>query len=676
MNLGLGVDTGGTYTDSVIIDFDSGEVITKAKALTTRHDLSIGIADSIDNLDRFEPGQIRLVSVSTTLATNSIVEGKGAPACLLGIGYDEKTLYKYGLRDSFPIKEVRLIAGGHEISGQEIRPLDVQNLKKAIVETRDLVDAYGISAYGGVRNPEHEIKARRMVEDLCDLPVVCGHELTSRLNSIKRAITVAFNARLVPVIRELLTAIKDVLHDRHINAPMMVVKGDGHIVSDRLAIERPIETILSGPAASIMGVSYLSGVKSGIVADMGGTTTDIAILRNGAPKINDDGAAVGGWRTSIRAADIHTAGLGGDSHITIDRDEKIAINPQRVIPLSLAAYQHPEIVDELKRLVHIKWTTNMLPPTDFLINGRKVDHKALNENERNIHSALQNGPKSTSALSAELKLLHPAFLDTNRLEEHGIVSRIGLTPTDVLHAEGSYSVWNSEAARLSMDIYARHLDMEPIDLIGLVKAKVTKKLSTEILSKFISEELTDPTAFDCKVCWLFLEKMLGNKMLPELDLSLSVKPPIIAIGAPVNTYFPPVASQLSAQLIIPDHAEVANAVGAITGNIIETVEILIDPIYSLTGIECYTVHSPIEKIDFDSLDEAISYAQREAERLAKERAIQAGASQQIEVKVYQNDQTATAAKGYDQSDLLLASRIKATAIGKPDLFSMLSTRDI
>jgi len=318
IRLGLGVDTGGTYTDSVVIDFSSGKIIAKAKALTTRHNLSIGIANSIDNLGKIDTDNIKLVSTSTTLATNSVVEGKGARACLLGIGYDRDSLYKYGLKDSFPIKEVRLVPGGHDIQGHEITPLNMEILREAILGTRDLVDAYGVSAYGGVRNPEHEIKAREMIKELTDLPVICGHDLTSKLNSIRRAITVAFNARLVPVIRELITSIKEVLISRGIKAPLMVVKGDGHIISDELAMESPIETVLSGPAASITGGSYLSGVNTGIVVDMGGTTTDIAIIRNGIPELKSEGAIVGGRRTSIRAADIQTSGLGGDSHINLD----------------------------------------------------------------------------------------------------------------------------------------------------------------------------------------------------------------------------------------------------------------------------------------------------------------------------------------------------------------------
>ena len=148
---------------------------------------------------------------------------------------------------------------------------------------------------------------------------------------------------------------------------------------------------------------------------------------------------------------------------------------------------------------------------------------------------------------------------------------------------------------------------------------------------------------------------------------MAVKPPIIAIGAPVGTYFPPVASRLYAQLVIPEHAEVANAVGAITGSIIETVEVLVDPIYSPAGIECYTVHSPVEKVDFDDLKSATAYAETMAERLARERALHAGAGQQMEIRIEKTDQTA--AEGYGGSDFLLASSIKATAVSKPNVFA-------
>jgi N-methylhydantoinase A/oxoprolinase/acetone carboxylase beta subunit len=209
--------------------------------------------------------------------------------------------------------------------------------------------------------------------------------------------------------------------------------------------------------------------------------------------------------------------------------------------------------------------------------------------------------------------------------------------------------------------------MEFRAFVELVRSKITEKLSTEILSRFLSEKLGDTVAFDCKTCLLLLDKVLGKEVIPEVDLKAVVGPPIIAIGAPVETYFPPVASQLNARLVIPEHAEVANAIGAITGSIIETVEVLIDPIYSPAGIQCYTVHSPVEKVDFDDLNSAAAYARGTAEKLAREKAIQAGAGQQVEVRVERDDQTA--AEGYGGSDFLLASSIKATAFGKPNVFS-------
>ena len=171
MNLGLGVDTGGTYTDAVILDFDTGMVMRKAKALTTPYDLTIGIANSIAGLGDFQVEQIKLVSVSTTLATNAVVEGRGGQVCLLAIGYNPKLLDEFGLKNAKPIKIVRVINGGHDIMGEELAPLDFEEAKRVIEETKNQVDAYAVSAYGGVRNPTHEIQLRDLIFQLTDKPV-------------------------------------------------------------------------------------------------------------------------------------------------------------------------------------------------------------------------------------------------------------------------------------------------------------------------------------------------------------------------------------------------------------------------------------------------------------------------------------------------------------------------
>ena len=130
------------------------------------------------------------------------------------------------------------------------------------------------------------------------------------------------------------------LAERGIKAPLMVVKGDGSLIEAAVAMACPVETILSGPAASVVGAHHLSGEKDVFVSDMGGTTTDIALLSGGRPVLNRDGATVGGFRTMVEAVGVHTFGLGGDSEARLNEDGLI-VGPRRVMPLSLLGHQHP-----------------------------------------------------------------------------------------------------------------------------------------------------------------------------------------------------------------------------------------------------------------------------------------------------------------------------------------------
>lgn len=661
MNLGLGVDTGGTYTDAVILDFDSGRVLRKAKALTTRYDLTVGIANSIEGLGEIETEEIKLVSVSTTLATNSAVEGRGGRVCLLAIGYHPRMLKEYGL-DAANVKSVHLISGGHDIMGEELMPLDVAEAERVIAETKDAVDAYAVSAYGGVRNPVHEIQMRALILRQTDHPVVCGHQLTSQLNAVKRAATAALNARLMPLISDLVKAMQRVLADREISAPLMIVKGDGHIMNTKVSVERPVETLLSGPAASIVGGRYLSGVDEGVIIDMGGTTTDIAVLRAGELAISQDGASVGGWRTCVRAADIRTAGIGGDSHVLLD-ENGIILSPKRVIPLSLAATFHHQVLDELKILEASRLTSILVPPCDCLLKLRDAEGIPLSYRERDVLAVLNDGPKSLIKLADEVNAVHPSLLSTHSLEEAGLVGRIGLTPTDILHAQGFYTQWNLEAAELGAQIYARQLGQSIENVIDATLSAVKKKLAVETLSKFISDETSLPSILGCSVCALLVENALdGAKSKQDISINMRVNMPLVAIGAPVEAYLPKVASMLGAKLVIPEHAEVANAVGAITGTIVETVEVTLTPVYVSFGIDHFTVHTPIDKRDFQELKDAVAYSKYIAEGLAVQKAKHAGA-EEVEVELKVIDHRGAVAQGHGD-DVFLGSIIRATAVGK------------
>ena len=314
----LGIDTGGTYTDAVLYDERSGRVVAAAKALTTRHDLAIGIqgaAGSVLEGSGVDPATVALVSLSTTLATNALVEGQGGRVGLVLIGFDEAAASRAGIVDALRGAPCIRIGGGHDAAGRACGTLGLDTLDRAITDLGDPVAAFAVAGMFSVRNPEHEIAVRDRLRVRTGLPVTCGHELSSRLDGPRRAMTCVLNARLVPIIQRLLEAAGRSFDALGVSAPMMVVRGDGALVGAEVARLKPVETILSGPAASLVGASHLTGEREALVSDIGGTTTDYALLVDGRPRIDSDGATVGGFRTMVEAVAMRTVGLGGDSEV-------------------------------------------------------------------------------------------------------------------------------------------------------------------------------------------------------------------------------------------------------------------------------------------------------------------------------------------------------------------------
>ena len=315
--LWLGLDTGGTFTDAVLLEEGRG-VIASAKALTTPWNLAIGIGNAIRAVLGLLPAgssreDVSLVSVSTTLATNAVVENRFSPVCTLLIGFDDAMVERSGLQRPVGGGLVVRVRGGHTATGEESSALDEAAVALAVAEHDSRVEAFAIAANFSVRNPAHELRARKLIRALTPKPVTCAHELSSKLDAPRRALTAALNARLTPQIRHLIEALARVLAEAAIEAPLMIVKGDGSLMQAQVALEYPVETILSGPAASVVGAGFLTGLDDFVVSDMGGTTTDIAVVAGGRPVIRAEGALVGGWRTMVEAIDVRTSGLGGDS---------------------------------------------------------------------------------------------------------------------------------------------------------------------------------------------------------------------------------------------------------------------------------------------------------------------------------------------------------------------------
>ncbi|MEM9125420.1 MAG: hydantoinase/oxoprolinase N-terminal domain-containing protein, partial [Pseudomonadota bacterium] len=205
MALALGVDTGGTYTDAVLIR-DEAEVIASAKSLTTRADLAIGVGKAISAVlqdAQISAEQISMASLSTTLATNALVEGQGGRVALIYIGFKESDLEKHGLRDALKGDPALVISGGHTHAGGEAAPLDTAALE-AFIDSDQGVSGFAVAAQFATRNPAHELLAARLIAARTGAPVTCSHQLSARLNGPKRAVTAVLNARLIGMIDRLI----------------------------------------------------------------------------------------------------------------------------------------------------------------------------------------------------------------------------------------------------------------------------------------------------------------------------------------------------------------------------------------------------------------------------------------------------------------------------------------
>ncbi len=672
MGIALGIDTGGTYTDAVLVEHETGRVLAGAKALTTRHDLAVGISGAIEAV--FEaakqegapvrPVDVTLVALSTTLATNTLAEGQRGSVCLLLVGYDPALMRQYDFERELAAGDVVYLAGGHDGLGNELAPLDEAAARAAILARRDQVEAFAVSGYFAVRNPTHELRVQALVEELTGLPVTCGHELTSQLNAVRRATTVALNAHLIMPLRELMTSVQETLTRFHIAAPLMVVKGDGSLVAAEWAMRRPIETILSGPAASVVGAWHLAGRQDVWTIDVGGTTTDIAALRDGWPILNRRGASVGGWRTMVEAVDVHTVGLGGDSRVRFDKLDGLHIGPRRAVPLALLAAESPAVVTELARQVELQRGRQDDSLGEFVVLGRP-SRRRLDLQDQEVLDRLAAGPQALAQLVSRSRAGSLLRRRVEDLEHRGLLRRAGFTPTDALHVLGRFSEWNAEAARLGATLLAQRAGMTVEAFCELVVARFAQRAATELVTKILEDEIGPVEwAHDAVGAALLRHALNGHGPdrgagQADLGCALTLRLPLVAIGAPVAAYLPQVAAALHTELVIPPHAEVANAVGAVSGSIIQRRQAIINPLDEDGTVR---LHLPDGVHDFSGVEAAVAYAQAIMHGHVAELARQAGA-EHVEVRVTRHDQTAMTKGGF--MEIYLGSELSFVAAGRP-----------
>jgi N-methylhydantoinase A/oxoprolinase/acetone carboxylase beta subunit len=664
--LWLGLDTGGTYTDAVLLQ-DARRVITSAKALTTHWDLAVGLGNAIRSVLGSLPARcsrkdVQLVSVSTTLATNAVVESRFSPVATVLIGFDEAMLARSGLRRS-AASPILLVRGGHDAAGEELQALDEAELAAAVSECAGRVEGFAVAGCFSVRNPGHEERARALIRALSNKPVTCAHELSSKLDAPRRALTATLNARLTPQIRHLIDALAAVLETELIDAPLMIVKGDGSLMKAEVALQYPVETILSGPAASVVGAGFLTGLGDFLVSDMGGTTTDCAVVTGGRPAINAEGALIGGWRTMVEAVDVRTIGLGGDSQVTLDRNARLLVGPRKAMPLSLLASQVPAVLTDLRALAAMQHLPDYATQFAFRNPGREAPAHLAGA-ELRVWQALTATPRRVSQLAHS----SPGRDALRRLADAGLATIAAFTPSDAMHALGQQQGWSRAAAELGASLLAA----EERNTRGARETVSTPDFCRGVIEHVIRESarVVLATALACDPgiearsgSWGLLGDRLTEEIvcgrrfsaLARADFGLAT--PLVAIGAPVAGYYPEVARRLGATLAIPEHAAVCNAVGAVAGVVSQSAEVVVNqPTFGV-----FRVHDPAGSRDYEAPEPAIEHARKAAGELALAAARRAGATApQLEISVREQ----RAQMGSDL-DYLAEASVRATATGRP-----------
>lgn len=568
MSLMLGIDTGGTFTDAVLVEDSGSRVVASAKSPTTHQDLAHGVGGAVRAVLAAAgdvASEIVLVSVSTTLATNALVEGHGEPAALFTFGFSTRELERTGIAAAVDDALVVNFDGGHDAHGNETSALDLGALSQAAQDLAPQVSAFAVAAQFSVRNPSHERAAAELIHSATSKPVSASHNLSAKLNGPRRALTAVLNARLLGTIDRLNRAVASVLAAESIAAPLMVVRGDGSLVTADFARHRPIETILSGPAASVIGALHLAKLESGLVVDIGGTTTDVAVIEHGRPSLASGGAVVGQHRTMVEAVEMATIGLGGDSAVVIDTratDGPILLGPERALPLCRLGLVHPQI--------HVVLDRQLAAPMGLTTHGRLLVSTAPDEvavtdaREAEVLARLKGGPLPV-AEAATSGLEQRAV---SRLQARGLVRVATMTPTDACAVLGTLDDVDADAARKVAQILARQTSAT-----GGVLADDATTLASGVIERLIDMSarfaLDVALGFD-GVSARDAHELVGASLRSHrgaATVSLGLSAPVTAIGAPAAAYYDRVGALLNTTTVVPEYAEVANAVGAVVGQV-------------------------------------------------------------------------------------------------------------
>jgi|GEM_PF-70008 len=663
MKIGIGIDTGGTYTDAVLYDFDARSILGTAKSLTTKQDLAIGILGAIDGLPAELLPRAEFISLSTTLATNACVEDKGGRAKLIFFGGDKRVIDEVGGKYGLPCSDdMHVQESFTTFSGESTAEPDWAAFTEHLARSNyEQLDGIGIIEINAMRNGAViEKQVKQVFERIHNIPAVCGHELFSELNCLQRASSTLLNAGLFPVIKEFLTAVKKALAARGVNAPLLIVRSDGSMMSEAFAALRPVETLLCGPAASAIGGTQLTDSPNSIIVDMGGTTTDIAIVKNGVPVTVVDGVSIGKWKTFVDGLYVKTFGLGGDSAIHY-KGSNLYLEDYRITPLCIAAQKHPAVLESLRDLP-LKKHTCFLYEHYMLVKDIEQSVR-YTDAEKAFCRALADKPLIlTQAAQAVGRDIYS--LNVQRLIKDGVVQICGLTPTDIMHIKGDFDGYCTQASHLAVAFAAHNLGVSPEVFCDMAYDEVKRKMHLNIVKALLENK--DPHYIRHGVS-ADIERLIDEHYRSAksgshdalLSMPLTTDYALVGIGAPIHVFLPDVAQALGTHAVLPEHHAVANALGAIMGSVSASCTVKIMPSNDAAGIIGYTVFGVDGNQNFELLDEAVAHARAQAEIGAQREAVKRGASGALTVTCDVSQKQAQA----KDSTVYLGTTVTARAVG-------------
>ena len=645
----IGIDTGGTFTDAVIVDMGSGvpQVLAKAKSLTTKNDLTRGISAAIDGLPSELLAKVEHAAISTTLATNACVEGKGGRAKLIIVGTTDEVLRRVDAQGKFgiPYSDVLTLPFQGSYDGSDVVIPDWEALYEEHRAFFDDAESFGIASLYALNNGAIvERSGAEFLREKLGKIVVEATTVAAEPNVIGRGATALLNARLVPVIGNFLDAIAKSLADRGLSIPVSIVRSDGTLMSESLARLRPVETILSGPAASVTGAQVLAGAPESLIVDIGGTTSDISIVHNNRPN-RTDGIFIGGWKTQVSGVFIDTIALGGDTVVRYTKNSRLELGTRKVTPLCIAAVRWPVVKQKLAYYLEKSGIDFHSRYELFYLLRNPGDMSRFSDPEQRFIELLREGP--IQLFDERMDILG---LKTERLEDEGIVMRCGLTPTDAMHLKGDFDEFDTEASRLGAlcllkSYYADAYgvgdvkgDVEIAKLADDIYDLAQYRLYKQVISAFSQDRFWPNSACSLDEQMETIVRSSWESRHAETGFAFNVKfeseAMLVGVGAPTHVFLGEVAQALDAPFNVPEHAGVANAIGAAASRVSVDEQVRVTPLRGSDGvIQGYQVRGRGKTQVLELLPDALAAAREQAREQAFAEARRRGAQGNLKCEI-------------------------------------------